>query len=127
MRPEEVGTEYFWDTYAIAELIHGNPNYAKYISEPVTITVFNLVEIYWIAINEYDEKKADIIYEKYCQCVVEFSDEILKKAVKFRKENKKKDLSYADCIGYIYALEKNMRFLTGDKEFEGMKNVEFVK
>ena len=51
----------------------------------------------------------------------------LKESIKFRKEQKKKDLSYTDCIGYIYAARNNMKFLTGDKEFEGMKNVEFVK
>jgi predicted nucleic acid-binding protein len=47
--------------------------------------------------------------------------------MKFRKKNKKRNLSYADCIGYIYALKNNLIFLTGDKEFEDLKNVEFVK
>lgn len=32
-----------------------------------------------------------------------------------------------DCIGYVYAKENGLRFVTGDKEFEGMENVEFVK
>ena len=32
-----------------------------------------------------------------------------------------------DCIGYIIAKRLGMKFLTGDKEFEGFENVEFVK
>ena len=108
-------------------MIKGNSNYSKYFSEEVTITIFNLAEIYWSALNDLVLGDPNQIYEKYSQCVVEIPDDILKEAIKFRKENKKKNLSYTDCIGYIYALKKGMIFLTGDKEFQGMKNVEFVK
>ena len=118
MKQEKGGIRYFWDSYAIAELMHGNPNYAKYSQEPVAITIFNLAEIYWIAINEYNENEANEIYDKYSEAVVEIFDEILKKAIRFRKKHKSKNLSYADCIGYIYALENNKKFLTGDKEFK---------
>jgi len=47
--------------------------------------------------------------------------------MKFRKKNKKRNLSYTDCIGYVYATENDLIFLTGDKEFENLENVEFVK
>ncbi len=32
-----------------------------------------------------------------------------------------------DCIGYIFAKQLGIKFLTGDKEFENLDNVEFVK
>ena len=32
-----------------------------------------------------------------------------------------------DCIGYIFAKEKGLVFLTGDGMFKGFENVEFVK
>ncbi len=118
---------YFWDSYAVAELISGNKNYAKYADEPVVITLFNLAEIYWFALNEYGEEKADNIYDKFKNSVVEISDDIFKGAIKFRKKHKSKDLSYADCIGYFYTIKNNMKFLTGDKEFQGLENVEFVR
>ena len=51
----------------------------------------------------------------------------IKNAMKFRLANKKKKLSYADCIGYQLAKEHGLKFLTGDKEFENLPNVEFVK
>ncbi|MBD3247093.1 PIN domain-containing protein [Candidatus Pacearchaeota archaeon] len=119
--------DYFFDSYAIVELLQGNPNYAKYINEPIVITLFNLVEIYWVALREYGEKKANEIYEVYRPSIIDISDEVIKKAIKFREKHKKRDLSYADSIGYIYAIENNLIFLTGDKEFENMKKVEFVK
>ncbi|MBS3092512.1 PIN domain-containing protein [Candidatus Pacearchaeota archaeon] len=128
MMQEEDGIKiYFWDTYAIIELLRGNPNYSKYFNEEVTITIFNLAEIYWSALNDLVLGNPEEIYEKYSQCVVEIPDETLKEAIKFRKANKKKDLSYTDCIGYVYALKHNMVFLIRDKEFQSMKNVEFAK
>lgn len=124
---EKDGNRYFFDTYAIIELIEGNRFYAKYSQAQVNITIFNLAEIYWVFLNKLDESEANELYDRYKDAVVDINDELLKEAIKFRKEHKKKDLSYADCIGYIYALKNNLKFLTGDKEFENMENVEFVK
>lgn len=118
---------YFWDSYAVVELISGSKYYAKYADELVVITVFNLAEIYWFALNEYGEEKADEIYDKFKKGVVDISDDIFKGAIKFRKKHKSRNLSYADCIGYFYAIKNNMKFLTGDKEFQGLENVEFAK
>ncbi len=118
---------YFFDSYAIIEILKENKNFEKYVNETATITIFNLAEIYWAALRDFDEEKANEIYEQYKEAVEEIDDETLKEAVKFRKEHKKQDLSYTDCIGYIYAKRNGMTFLTGDKEFEQMKNVEFVK
>lgn len=119
--------DYFWDSYAVVEVIKGNPSYARYTQEPVAITLFNLAEIYWAALNDLSEEEAEEIYSHYKQSVLDINDEILKEAIKFRQKNKKKDLSYTDCIGYVYALKNNMKFLTGDKKFENFDNVEFVK
>jgi hypothetical protein len=118
--------KYFFDSFAIIELIIGNPNYAKYIDEEATLTLFNLVEVYYSALNNLDEQKAEEIYNKYKEAVVEVEDNVLKEAIKFRKKHKKSDLSYTDCIGYIYALSNDLKFLTGDKQFKDLENVEFV-
>lgn len=127
MMQEKDGIKYFFDTYAIAEILNGNSNYARFSLEPVIITIFNLAEVYWISINQYSEQEADEIYLRYSGCVVDISEEILKEAIKFRKKFKSKNLSYTDCIGYIFALKNNLVFLTGDKEFKELKNVEYVK
>ena len=121
-----MGLGYFFDSFAIIELIMGNPNYAKYINEEATLTLFNLVEVYYSAVNNLDEKKAEEIYSKYKEAVVEVEDIIIKEAMKFRKKYKKNNLSYTDCIGYIYANNNGLKFLTGDKQFKELENVEFV-
>ena len=118
---------YFWDTYAIVEFIEGNENYAKFKDEPVSITIFNLAEIYWFALNEYNEDEASKIFERFKLCAVYVDEETLKSAIQFRKKHNNKDMSYTDCIGYSFALKHNLKFLTGDKEFRNMENVEFVK
>ena len=58
---------------------------------------------------------------------IEINDEIIKLANAFRIANKKRKLSYIDCIGYIIARLRNIKFLTGDKQFEDLENVEYVK
>ena len=50
---------------------------------------------------------------------------IIKETAKLKILNRK--LSMADCIGYCTAIRHGMYFLTGDKEFEDMEHVEFVK
>ncbi len=117
---------YFFDSYAVIELLEGNSLYSRFKEEKVIITIFNLAEIYWHFLLK-DEDVAEEVFNKFHDSVVEIDDETLKEAIKFRKTHKKQDLSYADAIGYIYAERHNMKFLTGDKEFQNMGNVEFVK
>ena len=119
--------KFFWDSYAVIETIKGNSNYNPYINEEVIITIFNLTEIYFSALKDLGETVAEKIYQQYSPSVTEVPETVIKKAMKFKLKNKDKNLSYTDCIGYLYAIENNMIFLTGDKEFENLENVEFVK
>ena len=84
---------YFFDTYAVIELLEGNQKYDIYAQEPVTITIFNLAEIYWTVLNKLGESQAEEVYENYRSAVVEIDDDTLKEAIKFRKLHKKQDLS----------------------------------
>jgi hypothetical protein len=119
--------KFFWDSYAVIETIKGNSNYSPYKDEEVIITIFNLAEIYFSALKDLEETIAEKIYQQYSLSVLEVSDKVIKNAMKFKLKNKNKNLSYTDCIGYIYAIENDLVFLTGDKEFEDLENVEFVK
>ena len=122
-----MGLKYFFDSYAIIEIIKENPKYGFYFNEEIVLCQFNLAEIYWSALLDYSEEKAEEIYLRFKDYNVEIDDETLKEAIKFRKEHKKQDLSYTDCIGYIYAKRNNLKFLTGDSKFENLPFVEFVK
>ncbi|MBW2991558.1 PIN domain-containing protein [Candidatus Woesearchaeota archaeon] len=119
---------YFFDTYAFIEAINGNKSYRPYMKGITIITTkLNLMELHYITLKDIGEKMADAHYEFFKDFVIMISDEIIKKANKFRYANRKKKLSYTDCIGYIIARTRNIKFLTGDKEFKGMEGVEFVK
>lgn len=116
--------EYFFDTYALIELTKNNPNYVEYSDELVVTTMFNLVELYYSIHRDFDEEKAKTVYYKFKECINEVSDELVFEAAKLKLKNK--NLSYTDCIGYAFALKNNLKFLTGDREFKNMDNVEFV-
>ena len=73
------------------------------------------------------EETADVILEKYYEFVTDFDQDIIKEAAKLRIIMKKRNVSMTDCIGYILSKQLGIKFLTGDKEFENIENVEFVK
>src|SRR3989338_11642704 len=97
--------KYFFDTYALIELIKTNPNYIKYGEEKVFTSKLNLIELFYRMLEDLGEERAIELYIKFKECSVEINDEILFKAMSFRLKNKKRNLSYTDCIGYIYAME----------------------
>ena len=78
-------------------------------------------------LRKYDQEEADIWFNKMEGYSVPVSKEILIEAVKFRQEHKGKNISFFDAVGYIFSIRNNCVFVTGDKEFEHMINVEFKK
>ena len=119
---------FFYDTYAIFEIAKGNKNYADYIEDVgIVTTKFNLMELYYRLLVIFGIDVAEFYYNRYRQFVIDVEDSIINKAMIFRVQNKNKDLSYVDCIGYIFAIEKKIKFLTGDIQFKEMGNVEFVR
>ncbi|MBI2652071.1 type II toxin-antitoxin system VapC family toxin [Candidatus Woesearchaeota archaeon] len=119
---------FFYDTYALLEIIKGNNSYNKYIKNiGIVTTRLNLMELFHRLYILHGIGIAEFYYQEYLPFAVGISDSLIKKAAIFRAENKKKDLSYIDCIGSIFAKENKIKFLTGDIQFKDMDNVEFVK
>lgn len=118
---------YFFDTYAIIEIIRKNKNYEKYFEAEIITSVLNLGELYYSLLREKGEKEANGWYDKLKQFALTVNSEVIRRAMKFRFDNKDRNLSFNDCVGYKIAEEKKLIFLTGDKEFEDLPNVEFVK
>jgi hypothetical protein len=124
---EEVKT-YFFDSYAFFEIIYGSPNYEKYTKNVAIITTkLNLMELHYGLLLALGKEKADYYYDFYKKFTIEIDDDIIKLANYFKKVMKTTNVSYVDCIGYTLAKSRNILFLTGDKEFEHLDNVEFVK
>ena len=115
------------DTYALIELLGGNPNYKPYLSHILITTKFNLIELYYHFLHDYGKEAADKYLSLYSKFVIPITDNSIRKGMDFKLKHKGEKLSYADCIGYAIALELGIKFLTGDQKFENKDNVEFVK
>ena len=120
---------FFFDTYALYETVHNSNSYSKYLNGELSLitTKLNLMELYYSLLRVYGKEKAEESFNFFKGFCVEIDDEILKQASEFRFANYKRDLSYVDCIGYILAKRRGVKFLTGDEQFKKFDNVEFVK
>jgi len=119
---------FFFDTYAFYEIIVGNPSYLPFTKDvKIVTTQLNLMELYYQLLALYNKEDTMISFKRYEEFIVPISNEIIIGAMDFRKQHYKQDLSYVDCIGYVIAKSMNIPFLTGDKQFEEMANVKFVK
>ncbi|MBI2147697.1 PIN domain-containing protein [Candidatus Woesearchaeota archaeon] len=118
---------YFFDTYAVIEISEGNKNYLPYIDTSAVITKLNLFEIFYSFLSKQGIEMADIAFNKYKGVIVDVHDDVIREAALFRHQHKKRKVSMTDCVGYCTAKRLGIKFLTGDKEFIDMENVEFVQ
>lgn len=132
--PKEISIEvesnkkvFFCDTYALIELIGGNKDYKGYSNHILVTSDFNLMELYYSLLKDYGKEAAERYFEEWVEFRVEIPRYIIKKGMEIKLANKKEKLSYVDCMGYAYALETNIFFLTGDSKFKNKVGVEFVK
>ena len=125
---------YLLDTYALIEWYgQKNPRYRPYFEPGVKkyITRLALLEFYFYICHNKDRETAERYYShlKMYAEVVELTDDLIKKSAALRSKmmKRKKEPSYVDCVNYVAAEKVGARLLTGAREFEGMKNVEFVR
>ncbi|HIH10349.1 MAG TPA: type II toxin-antitoxin system VapC family toxin [Candidatus Diapherotrites archaeon] len=117
---------YFLDSYALIEMLEGNPKYDHYNDTDFAITKLNLIEVHYYLTKKRDFRAKEIA-QSLAVSIVDFDNDIIFAANGFRFKNKSKDFSTADCIGYIFAVKNGLIFVTGGKEFEGLPGVEFVR
>ena len=120
-------TRFFFDTYAIIEMIKGNPNYRKYLNKDLITSDMNLFELHLHLMREFGRELATTIIEECYEKVIEFDIIDIENTTQFKIENSNLRPSIPDSLGYNLAKRHGLSFLTGDKAFEGMENVEFVK
>ena len=116
---------YFLDTFAIMEIIKGNPKYKKYLDDDLFTSLMNLYEMYYNLLGASDEKSAKEKFFQFIDFTVPINDSHIFLASKFRMEIKS-GVSYVDALGYAIAKQGRMKFLTGDRAFKDINNVEFV-
>ena len=127
---------YVVDTYALIEwFIQGNENYRKHFeaidSKGAFVTELTVMEFYHKVFHSTGKDKADEALDVILgnMKVIDLNLEMIKQSAIFRSEmlREKRQLSYADSVNYIAAKGMRLKLLTGDNDFKGLENVEFVK
>ena len=119
-------SKYVFDTYAIMEIISGNENYDFYLDSEIIINNFIFAELCYNLHRDKDKKVRETL-DKYSKFINSVKPEWIEEAMQFRIRWKDRSVSMTDCISYIMARKIGIKFLTGDKEFEKLDDVEFVK
>jgi predicted nucleic acid-binding protein len=121
----------FADTYALIELLKGNPNYEFYSNVDLVATEFNILELTYVLVRDFGrDQAANVISTVRAKIVViltDDSDYLNASDFRFYANKTEKKLSLVDALGYSCSRKLGIKFLTGDKEFSGMENVEYAK
>jgi predicted nucleic acid-binding protein len=122
---EQINEKYFFDTYALFEILNNNPKYQKYLNVDFVISTLNLYEFYYNLIKDgHSEEEARLQLDSLMSKEIAIIEEDIINSSRLKLKNK--ELSVPDCFGYVIAKRLKIKFLTGDKEFKNMDNVEFV-
>lgn len=117
---------FLFDTYALVEILNKNPKYEKYVDSQIFVSDFIFAEFCYKIINEKILIGENLLNE-IIPAIIYPSHDVIKKAMEFRVNNKKKEMSMTDCVSYMMAKELGIKFLTGDKQFENLEGVEFAR
>ncbi len=121
----------FADTYALIEILKGNPSYEGYSHTELVTTEFNILEPTYALVRDFGrDETTNVISFVRSKIEVIFTDDLdYLNAFDFRVSANRtgKKLSLVDSLGYSCSLRLEIRFLTGDREFNGLENVEYIK
>ncbi|MEK6935099.1 MAG: PIN domain-containing protein [Nanoarchaeota archaeon] len=117
---------FLYDTYALIEILNKNINYEKFTETGIVINDFIFAELCFKLFRERVNNANEYIAE-VSPAIIHATPKTIIRAMLFRIDNKNKNLSMTDCISYTQAKELGIKFLTGDKQFENLDNVEFIK
>jgi uncharacterized protein len=123
-------SSFFADSYALIEMLKGNENYQSFQSGRLITTEFNICEVGFAVCREYPADATRVLKTLRKMVVIQETrdeDYCAGAARRNLATGKGKKLSTIDCVGYSVANRLNLLFLTGDREFADMDNVQFVR
>lgn len=115
----------FLDTYALVEILNGNPNYKGVLDEAGT-SLYHLFELHVQLARLRDDATADAAFRDLRSMAVDVTDADVLAASRFKRSHPKAGFSYADALGYAMSRERAVPFVTGDKAFKKVEGVEFI-
>ncbi len=121
----------FGDTYALIELLKGNPSYDRYSNADLVTTEFNMLELTYALLRDFGRHETanviDFVRRKIEVIPTDDSDYLDASEFRLSVNKTGKKLSLVDALGYSCSRNLGIKFLTGDREFNGMDNVEYIK
>jgi len=121
-------TRYFYDSYSVLAYLSDRPGYAAYFEKNTgVLTRLNLMEVCYSILRAHGERAAHEVLEAYSSREIEFSLPDIEGAMKLRYELRNLELSYADALGYYISKKEGLKFLTGDRAFERLPGVEYIR
>jgi len=115
----------FLDTYALIELLRGNPRYERFEEEEWCTLAENLAELAYALLKEGRDDVVEETVQRLGGRAVQLPTILVVAAMRFRHEQRRKKFSYIDALGYTYARKQKIAFVTGDSAFKGLEGVEF--
>jgi len=116
---------HFLDTYALVEILNGNPAYAEELDGAGT-SIYHLFELHVQVARLRDDETADLAFGDLRPLVADVEDADVLAASRFKRAHPKARISYADALGYSMAQRRAVAFVTGDSAFRGMDGVRFI-
>ncbi len=118
-------SDYFFDTYALVELFEENQSFSPYRDARMFLIDLNLFEMHHYLLKRGLRRDAALILDQLFPFIMPLTKEDIALAAELKLALKQ--LSPADCLGYVVAQRLGVKFLTGDRAFQGMKDVEWVR
>lgn len=118
---------YYFDSYALVEILKGNRNYSKYEEEILFTSAANLGEVRYYTLRSGEAEKYEKAISRMRPDLLETTRKDWEKAAETKYLHRERKLSLVDCLGYHLALKNQLRFLTGDQGFRNLEGVEFVQ
>ena len=119
---------YCLDTYALVEVYNGTLVLEDFFEDAMlVIPSTTLAELYIVLLRRYDKKTAEHWCKRLSVFVQELQTKTLLQAMNYKYAHRKKKISFFDSVGYVYARENNLTFVTGDEAFAQEKGVLFLQ
>jgi predicted nucleic acid-binding protein len=120
-----------FDSYALIALFRQEPGYelvrellVKIAADEAEgyITTINIGEVYYMTCRKSNQKNAETALDALLKFPLQIVDADLKLSLEAAKLKAKYALSYADAFAAALTIVKKATLITGDDEFESLKN-----
>ena len=121
-----------FDSYALIAFFRQEPGYelikellVKIAADEATgyITTINIGEVYYMICRKSNQKNAEVALDALLKFPLQIIEADLELSLEAARLKAKYTLSYADAFAAALTIQRKATLITGDDEFESLKNV----